>query len=199
MEYDEIDRVMGEDGGRPVKLVLQRRTPPGGSSFYVVSWRGVYPRSGQNRRFYRLREGGVWAIPTALAGRMIREAEGRGWFSGCYEWFPREELQVVTSPELGQEERGRLLRESLIEGEEADWGPEPLLVVAVEPGGQWRKVMLADARRGRVTFRSCTTDPSAPMTIETGRGTAWRVQNTMIDCSASMMPEFRQWLAMVGG
>ncbi len=198
MGYSLIDEVQDEHNGRPVTLRLQVRQPRDEAGHYTISWRTQYP-NGRNRRFYRSASDSCWAIPLALAVGMTGEAAARGWLDGRYDdpfaRFDGGHMHVIASAELDPADREQLVREITSATGELDWGRDPLFVIAQEPGGRWRKVMLANVERDLVTFRSCTTDPQG---IEMHHETPWRLDNAMMDCSAQAMREFRRWLEGLG-
>ena len=77
------------------------------------------------------------------------------------------------------------------------WGTDPFFVVGSAPNGIWRKIMLVDTPRTRVTFRSSTRDPLYRPAIKMATGSEWKLDNAMMDSSTVFMRHFLAWLKTV--
>jgi len=94
------------------------------------------------------------------------------------------------SRQLDRMTRLRLLEEITCDREEPDWGTTPFFVVATEADGQWRKVMIVDSEGKLATFRNCTISHDYKPTKNMNNGSAWRLDNSMVDCGTEFMREF---------
>jgi hypothetical protein len=200
MHYSKIAEVGADIEGRPVKLVLQEKTEDAGPPYYLVSWRTLLPQTRSNRRFYSGQDG-YWSLPVPDARALLEQAAARGLLDSQYDDpFIRAgggKPGIIVSHDLDSTQRAQLLAEITLPSEEAVWGMDPFFVVGSAPNGIWRKIMLINTSRTRVTFRSCTRDPSYRPAIKMATGSEWKLDNAMMDSSTIFMRHFLAWLKTV--
>lgn len=193
---------MVHDSGIPVELKLQIRRDQPPIQYYCLSWRTRYESArGKSRRFYSSSNDGFWTIPVSVALCLLRRAEECGMLSFRYDdrrfrngnhWST-----VIDSRELNAIQQLRYRDEIICDGEEPEWGANPLFVICQteEHKGNWRKIMVVDTERDFCTFRSTTTSGDYEMGIFEDRlAGAWRLDNSMQQASAAMMREFLRCL-----
>jgi len=171
-----------------VKLALQERTSADWPEpWWVLSWRTRYSAGGSNRRFYSTRNG-YWTIPAKSALAMLKEMEEQGGFGNQYEDTRRRpNFEVAVSTELAPQERIKRLEG--ITGPDEDWGSNPLFVIAHDPHGAWKKVMII-REDGTTTFRSITQDPDYMPKKVLRPGADWWLDNSMMDANVQQMGVF---------
>jgi hypothetical protein len=90
--------------------------------------------------------------------------------------------------------RAQLLSEIILPNENNIWGARTFFIIAVEPCGIWRKIMIANPDRNIVTFRSMTKDRSYRMLKLLKGNFGWHLDRSMIDCDPLVMQRFMQEL-----
>jgi hypothetical protein len=175
--------------GIPITLALQERTSGAAEEcWWTLSWRTKYAQGGPNRRFYSTKDG-CWTIPAALALEMIEEMETRGGLDEKYfDLRRRPNFESVVSSKISLEEREAAL--SKITGPDEDWGASPFFVIASDPNGQWKKVLIVNTDNGVATFRSITENaeymPKKVLRPDEG----WWLDNSMMDANVQQMRVF---------
>ena len=191
MDYQEIGRVSKEFNGIPVKLVLSQRDSERFSAHHVISWRALYPSEKSNCRFYWLNKEGCWAIPCNLAVQIMEKAKEDklldSQYDDTYVRFGGGDPEFKTSNTI---DNPRLFREITRDAGEPNWGSKSFFAIGVEPGKDWRKVMIVDADCKTVTFRSLTTDSSYRPIIHIDNNSDCNLDNSMLDCSTEIMRFF---------
>jgi hypothetical protein len=178
--------------GVTVRLALQQRHDVEPTPFYTASWRTQYSGTSRNRQRY-WSKGSYWTIPVALAKEILERAERDGVLAQEYDdpyvRFDGGVPEFMDSGELGSTQREDRWREITLLEREPDWGTAPRFLVATEPGGGWRKIMIVDTANRFATFRSCTTDLTYRPVFRLPR-TDWRMDNAMQDASTAIMRRF---------
>ncbi len=195
-----IHRVTRRNSDLPVNLILHQRLEVLPAPFHVLSWRTNWPSGrGSNRRWYFVRDYGVWTIPVDLARDMLDEAQGLGMLAEVLDdpylrWGAGSSSTVIDSRQLSHDQRLREFASVTRERREPDWGPKPIFDIVEEPAGTWRKLMIVDTNREFVTFRSTTTERDYPMAVHDGMDHPWYMDNAMQDANPQQMRVFRQVL-----
>lgn len=191
MDYKEIGRVSEVLNGIPVKLILRQRDSERFSAHHVISWRTLYPGGKSNRRFYWLKKEGCWTIPCDLAVQIMEKAKEEklidSQYDDPYARFDGGNPEFHASNAI---DNPKLFREITRDEGEPNWGSKPFFAIGVEPGKNWRKVMIVDTNCKKATFRSLTTDSSYKPIINIDNNSAWNIDNSMIDCSTEIMRFF---------
>lgn len=181
----------------PVRLRLQERTDVSPAPFYMLSWRTNYAGGTSNRRFYWA-GGEFWRLRAQTAKDLLVLAESKGMLApkhdDSYRRFGGGLPTFEDSRALGNERRRKLWSEITDEARESGWGPSPEFVVAAEPGGLWRKVLIVDSDRRFATFRSCTKDADYGMRIEPSGSSTWFIDNAMQDAGSAIARRFLEFL-----
>jgi hypothetical protein len=187
--YDRALEVTRMLEGIPITLALQERTS--GSTdehWWTLSWRTKYAQGGPNRRFYTTKDG-FWTIPAALALEMIEEMEALGGLDEKYIDSSRRPIfDSLVSSKMPLVERAAAL--SKVTGPEEDWGKSPFFVIASDPNGQWKKVLIVNTDTDVATFRSITENaeymPKKVLRPDEG----WWLDNSMMDANVQQMRAF---------
>lgn len=199
--YEPLDVVEADEDGFAVRLKLQRRLDVPPSPFFTVSWRTVYPGAQRNRRFYWV-DRACWTLQASTALGLLDRAAAKGMLDARYDdpyvRFGGGVPTIVDSRSLAPAAHATLWREITREGFEPRWGEGASFVVATEPGGLWRKIMIVDEARRIATFRSCTTDAKYTQRIGLPTATTWYIDNSMQDAGAAIMRSLRTVLADLG-
>lgn len=199
--YEPVDGVDANEDGCAIRLKLQRRLDVGPASFFMLSWRTEYPGTHTNRRFYWVQDK-CWTLRAATALELLERAAAKGMldarYDDAYVRFGGGVPSFVDSRSLTSGDRASLWREITREGLEPTWGSVPLFVVATEPGGRWRKIMIVDEPRRTATFRSCTTDASYTQRVGLPTTTTWHMDNAMQDAGTAIARHMLNVLTEVG-
>lgn len=185
----EVSRVVD---GILVKLALQERTSADWPEpWWVLSWRTRYSAGGSNRRFYSTKDG-YWTISAESALAMLGEMEQLGGFRDEYEDRRRRpNFEVTVSTKLSNQDLELQLEG--ITGTDEDWGEDPFFVIAHDPSGAWKKVMIVD-QDGITTFRSITQDPDYMPKKVIRPNVDWWLDNSMMDANIQQMGVFYEHL-----
>lgn len=199
-DYEMRDGVESSEDGCAVRLKLQERLDVAPSPFFTVSWRTEYSGTNKNRRFYWV-DGACWRLRASTALDLLARAAAKGMLDARYDdphvRFGGGVPSFVDSRSLGRADRTSLWNEITREGLEPAWGDVPYFVVATEPGGRWRKVMIVDEMHRVATFRSCTTDVSYAPRIGLPTTSTWFMDNAMQDAGTAIMRHFLGTLAEI--
>ena len=197
--YQELKVVSAIHGGLPVRLKLSKKSPFNEPWYYTTSWRTLYPSGKSNRRFYETKKDGYWKIPCDFALKLMKRAEKEGMFDSLYkDNYLRAGGGHPSFIVSNSDNRARLLNEIILPDEKNVWGSSPFLVVASEPNGMWRKIMIANPDKNIVTFRSMTKDRSYGLIqLLKNNNSDWYLDRSMIDCDPLIMQRFMQELEAI--
>jgi hypothetical protein len=120
---------------------------------------------------------------------MIEEMEALGGLDEKYfDARRRPNFESVVSSQMSLGERVEAL--SKITGPDEDWGTSPFFVIASDPNGQWKKVLIVNTDTGVATFRSITENaeymPKKVLRPDEG----WWLDNSMMDANVQQMRAF---------
>jgi len=178
--YKRIHAVLGsQPDGTEVTLALQSRTSVHeGKTWNVVSWRTRLGPGGHNRRFYVTKDD-VWTIDARTALEMYSRLDLLGAFGDEFRDQRSPGFQVTVSDDLSTNDRGAMLQEITLSGE--DWGSDPFFAVLNDPNDYWRKILIVNRKTGIATFRSTTTDASYMPRKTMRPNSRWFLDNSMQD------------------
>ncbi|MDY6845363.1 MAG: endonuclease NucS [Thermodesulfobacteriota bacterium] len=153
--------------------------------YYCVVWRDKRLESKSNRRFY-LEKGAFWNMHANIAYEMLDEAHARGLLSSRYHRWPDRQFVVLDSSKLSQEEKKRLIGETLsLDDADLLWrnSADLRIVACCEPWGEeiWRKTMIVSSQANLITFRSITRAEYYKHKYSEVLLNGWQIDRSMID------------------
>jgi len=192
MGYKKIDEVeLIDNNGLSVKLRLNSRWSENQAEWTPICWRTVRPISGTNRQRYKLGDGSFWHITVDLAIELMELALHKGLLDTRYDdKYDRLGGGNFTYSEYSLKNNMKEFLEICLPGEEKKWPQDTIFLIAEEPKGYWRKVMIASKQKNKVTFRSLTRCSSYRLKVKLANNTDWDLDNSMMDCDTAVMRKF---------